>query len=146
MRYTNDRRILIRQDIKVAMGQNFPREKTVLLGQQHKRLFDARFPMLPEVTMENSWVGYICMSANGSPMFGQVENDVWMAACQNGIGVTKGTMSGLLAADMACGLDNPMIADMESLGRPSVIPPRPLVEVGARAKLAWEVWKNRKES
>jgi glycine/D-amino acid oxidase-like deaminating enzyme len=146
MRYTNDKRILIRQDIKVAMGQKFPTERTAQLGQQHKRLLDERFPMLPNVVMANTWVGFICMSANGAPMFGNLGQNVWVAACQNGIGVTKGTISGILAADMACGQDNPMIADMESLGKPTVIPPRPFVEISTRAKLAWEVWKNRKES
>ena len=146
MRYTNDRRILIRQDIKVAMGQTWPAAKTARIGQQHKRLFNERFPMLPDVSMENTWVGLVCMSHNGAPMFGEVAPNVWMATCQNGIGVTKGTISGLLAADMACGQDNPLIGDMQSLGTPNTIPPRPLVEIGARAKLGWEVWKNRKEA
>ena len=146
MRYTNDQRILIRQDIKVAMGRKFSADKTARLGQQHKRLFDARFPMLPNVTMENSWVGLICMSQNSAPMFGKVASNVWMATCQNGIGVTKGTMSGLLAADLACEEHNPLIEDMQSLGTPNTIPPRPLVEIGARAKLGWEVWKNRREA
>ena len=146
MRYTNDRRILIRQDIKVAMGRRFSPLRTKSLGQQHKQLLDARFPMLSNVTMENSWVGYICMSQNGAPMFGGVAPDVWMAACQNGIGVTKGTIGGLLAADLACNQHNPLIADMERLGTPNAIPPRPFVDVGARIKLGWEVWKNRKEA
>jgi len=67
MRYTNDRRILIRQDIKVAMGQNFPIQKTETIGRNHKALMDARFPALRGVSFENSWVGYICMSRNGAP-------------------------------------------------------------------------------
>lgn len=96
--------------------------------------------------MENTWIGYVCMSQNGAPMFGNVARSVWMATFQNGIGVTKGTISGILAADMATGQDNPLIADMASLGRANEAPPRPLVEIGARAKLGWEVWKNRKES
>ena len=146
VRYTNDRRILIRQDIKVAMGRTFSASRTALIGRQHKRLFDARFPMIPKVTMENTWVGFICMSQNSAPMFGKVASNVWMAACQNGIGVTKGTMSGLLAADMACGQPNPLIDDMESLGTPNTIPPRPFADIGARAKLGWEVWKNRREA
>ncbi|MCJ8310862.1 MAG: FAD-dependent oxidoreductase [Rhizobiaceae bacterium] len=146
MRYTNDHRLLIRQDIRVAMQQSFPRQSTTKIGLQHKKLFDDRFPNLPNVTMENAWVGYICMSRNGAPMFGQVAPNVWMATCQNGIGVTKGTIGGLLAADMACGEDNPLIADMQSLGEPTKLPPRPLVEVGARATINWEVWKNRREA
>ena len=96
--------------------------------------------------MEDTWVGYICMSQNGAPMFGPVASNVWMATCQNGIGVTKGTISGLLAADMACGHDNPLIADMQSLGTPTNVPPRPFVDIGARAKISWEVWKNRAEA
>lgn len=146
MRYTNDRRILIRQDIKVAMGQNFPVQKTDAIGRNHKALLDARFPTLPDVEFESSWVGYVCMSRNGAPMFGQVDTNIWMAACQNGIGVTKGTISGILVADKACGVDNPLINDMEALGSPVQLPLRPLVEVGARAKIGWEVWKNRTEA
>ncbi len=146
MRFTSDRRILIRQDIRVAMGQKFPASLTRRKGLQHKRLFDARFPKLPNVTMEDTWVGYICMSRNGAPMFGQVASNVWMAACQNGVGVTKGTISGILAADMACGEHNPLLADMESLGTPGILPSRLFVEIGARARLGWEVWKNRHEA
>ena len=146
MRYTNDRRILIRQDIHVAMGQKFHTGKTIEIGRQHKRLFDDRFPMLTDVTMENSWVGFICMSRNGAPQFGEVAPNIWMAACQNGIGVTKGTIGGLLTADLACGRDNALIDDMLSLGTPVTIPARPLVEIGARFKLGWEVWNNRKEA
>jgi len=146
MRYTNDRRSLIRQDIRVCMEQNKSPGETARRGQQHKKLFDDRFPSLPDVTMENTWVGYICMSRNGAPLFGKVASNVWAAACQNGIGVTKGTMSGTLVADMACGEDNALIADMESLGAPVTLPPRPLVEIGARAKLQFELWKNRKEA
>lgn len=146
MRYTNDRRILIRQDIKVAMGQNFPVQRTETIGRNHKALMDARFPTLRDVGFENSWAGYVCMSRNGAPMFGQVSPNIWTAACQNGIGVTKGTISGILAADKACGVENPLIPDMEELGSPTQLPARPLVEVGARAKIGWEIWNNRAEA
>ena len=146
MRYTNDRRILIRQDIKVAMGQRFSVRKTEAIGRNHKTLLNARFPNLIDVGFESTWVGYICMSRNGAPMFGQVDSNIWMAACQNGIGVTKGTIGGLLAADMSCGVDNPLIPDMEALGSPIQLLARPLVEVGARAKIGWEVWSNRAEA
>lgn len=146
MRYTNDRRILIRQDIKVAMGQAFKAQKTDAIGRNHKALMDARFPNLRDVAFESSWVGYVCMSRNGAPTFGEVGPDIWMAACQNGIGVTKGTISGMLVADKACGVVNPLINDMEALGSPTQLPPRPLVEVGARATIGWEVWKNRAEA
>ncbi len=52
----------------------------------------------------------------------------------------------LLAADMATGRDNPLIADMQSLGEPETLPPRPLLDVGVRARFAWEHWTNRHEA
>ena len=146
MRYTNDHRLLIRQDIKLNMKQNMPAATTQSIAGQHLRILRNRFPSIPEVTFENTWVGYICMSRNGAPAFGQVAYNVWIAACQNGIGVTKGTISGLLAADMACDRENPLINDMLGLGVPQSLPSLLPLELGARAMLRWETWKNRHEA
>jgi glycine/D-amino acid oxidase-like deaminating enzyme len=111
----------------------------------HQRLFHGRFPMLPQVTLEHSWTGYVCLSRNHAPGFGRIAPNVWAAVCQNAIGVTRGTIGGLLAADMACGVDNPLISDMESLGQPSLLPPRPLLDLGVRVRSAWELWRHRRE-
>ena len=146
MRYTNDHRLLIRQDIKLKMKQNMPAATTQSIVGQHLKILHDRFPAIPAVTFENTWVGYICMSSNGAPAFGQVAFNVWIAACQNGIGVTKGTVSGMLAADMACDRDNPLTNDLLAMGVPQSLPSRLLLEVGARAKLGWETWKNRHEA
>lgn len=146
MRYTGDGRILIRQHIHVAMKQRVSGGYLSKMAGRHKQLFDDRFPVLRDVDMEHSWTGFICMSRNGAPAFGACAPNVWMASCHNGIGVTKGTISGLLAADMACGRDNPLLADMMALGHPQQLPPRQLTTIGARAKLAWEVWRNRHEA
>lgn len=146
MRYTNDHRLLIRQDIKLCMGQNTPKAATQKMTQQHLKILHDRFPQLPQLTFDNTWVGYICMSRNGAPAFGQSAFNVWTAACQNGIGVTKGTISGMLAADMACEQDNPLISDLQSMGTPQSLPPKALVEIGARATMKWEMWKNRHEA
>jgi glycine/D-amino acid oxidase-like deaminating enzyme len=66
--------------------------------------------------------------------------------CQNAVGVTKGTISGLLVADLACGVHNPLIADMQDLGTPSRVPPRPFLDLGVRAKFGWEIFRNRHEA
>ena len=146
MRYTNDHRLLIRQDIKLNMKQNMSAHTTSKVIGQHMAILRDRFPGLPELTFENTWVGYICMSRNGAPAFGPVAHNVWLAACQNGIGVTKGTISGLLAADVACDRSNSLISDMQSLGSPAPLPAKPLVEVGARWMMRRELWKNRHEA
>lgn len=146
MRYTNDRRILIRETIELNMAQRTSLPAQAKMHAKHTRLFKARFPQIADVPLEHTWVGYVCMSRNGAPAFGPVQPNVWIAACQNAIGVTKGTISGLLAADMACGIDNPLIADMQGLGTPTNLPPKPLVEVGARVRLGYERWRNQHEA
>ena len=145
MRYTNDHRILIRNNIyynpKMRETQNF-REQ---IARRHKELFDQRFPMLPNVEMEYFWTGFICLSQNGAPGFGRLADNVYSSVCQNAIGVTKGTAGGVLAADMACGVDNELIAYMLDLGQPNKLPPRPFLDLGVKARMAWELWNARRE-
>jgi glycine/D-amino acid oxidase-like deaminating enzyme len=145
MRFTNDHRILIRNNIYYNPSMREAASYQAEIALRHKRLFDERFPMLPEVNMEYTWTGFICLSQNGSPGFGRLADNVYTSVCQNAVGVTKGTAGGMLAADMACGIDNELIGYMQSLGEPNLLPIRPLLGIGVRARLAWELWKARKE-
>jgi glycine/D-amino acid oxidase-like deaminating enzyme len=145
MRLTRDHRILIRQNIHYCPKLRQSAADRAANRRHHQRLFHRRFPMLPDVVIEHTWTGYLCLSRNHAPGFGRIAPNVWAAVCQNAVGVTKGTIGGLLAADMACDVDNPLIADMESLGTPSPLPPRPFLDVGARARMAWEIWRARAE-
>lgn len=146
MRYTNDHRILIRQNIHFCPQMRQSDERRQQIAKEHQKLFDERFPALRGVTMEFTWTGYVCLSRNGAPGFGQLKPNVWSAVCQNAVGITKGTISGLLAADLATGEDNPLIADMLSLGVPNKVPPRPFLDIGVRSRFAYEIWQNRHEA
>ena len=146
MRYTQDRRILIRQNIHFSPSMRVSDEYRLKNRREHQRLFKARFPTLPQVEMEHTWTGFVCLANNGSPGFGRVAPTVHSAVCQNAVGVTKGTIGGILAADMACGVDNELIADMEGLGTPDRLPPRPFLDIGVRAKFAWEIFRSRHEA
>ncbi len=145
MRYTNDHRILIRNNIYYNPTMRETASYQAEIARRHKRLFDERFPMLPEVDMEYTWTGFICLSQNGAPGFGKLADNVYTSVCQNAIGVTKGTAGGMLAADMACGVDNELIGFMQSLGEPNRLPMQPFLGIGVRARLAWELWTARKE-
>ena len=146
MRYTNDRRIVIRQGLDYCPSQKVPESDYLKIAARHKKLFDQRFPMLPNVEMEHTWSGIVCLSQNSAPGFGQLEHNVWSAVCQNAVGVTKGTFGGMLVADMACEKENALIKDMESLGQPTKLPPRPFLDVGVRSRFMWELWSNRHEA
>jgi len=146
MRYTNDHRILIRNNIYYNPDMRETASFQAKIARRHKQLFDERFPMLPAVEMEYTWTGFICLSQNGAPGFGKLADNVYASVCQNAIGVTKGTAGGMLAADMACGIDNELIGFMQSLGEPKRLPMQPFLDLGVRARLAWELWKGRREA
>ncbi len=145
MRYTNDHRIVIRHGLEYCPNQRTSAAEQARWKAKHKRLFDERFPMLKNVGIEHFWSGYVCLSGNSAPGFGQLAPNVWSAVCQNAVGVTKGTFGGILAADMATDRDNPLIADMQSLGAPNMLPPRPFLDLGVRSRFLWEHWTNRHE-
>ena len=146
MRFTEDNRMLIRHGIHFRPGQRLLPGEQEKVRKTHKRLFDQRFPGLENVGMEHTWSGFVCLSRNGAPAFGELAPNIWSATCQNAVGVTKGTFGGILAADMATGRDNPLIEDMLSLGKPSLLPPRPFLDIGVRARFQWELWRNRHEA
>jgi len=146
MRYTNDHRIVIRHGLSYCPAQRVTETQRRQHQKRHKQLFDQRFPMLPDVEMEHTWTGIVCLSQNSAPGFGRIASNVWSAVCQNAVGVTKGTFGGILAADMASGRDNPLIEDMLSLGEPNLLPPQPFLGFGVRARFNWELWTNRHEA
>ena len=83
MRYTQDRRILIRQNIHYSPGMRVSDDYRLKIRGEHQRLFNARFRALPDVGLEHTWTGFICLANNGSPGFGRVGPTVYTAVCQN---------------------------------------------------------------
>ncbi|GHT96541.1 hypothetical protein FACS1894116_13860 [Betaproteobacteria bacterium] len=146
VRRTRDQRILIRQDMRYWPQLRRDSASYKPISEHHQELFDRWFPALKGVTIENTWSGYICISRNDGAGFGEVAPDVYTAVCDNGLGWTKGTISGLLIADKASGTDNPLIATYEAIGQPSRLPPRPFLDVGVSARFSWELWRHRREA
>ncbi len=146
IRYTNDRRIVIRQGLNYCPSQRVSEAERQSIARRHKSLFDQRFPALPEVSMDHTWSGFVCLSRNAAPGFGKLAPNIWSAVCQNAVGVTKGTFGGTLAADLASGVDNPLIADKESLGEPTDLPSSPFLDIGVRTRFQWELFRNRHEA
>ena len=55
----------------------------------------------------------------------------------NGLGVTKGTLGGMLIADLATGTGGPLVDAMLAAPKPSRLPPEPFLSLGARMRLWW---------
>jgi glycine/D-amino acid oxidase-like deaminating enzyme len=145
LRYTQDGRILLRSAYAYRPSMRADAETNVRVSAIHRRKLDERFPQFRGVPLDATWSGFLCMSQNFAPGFGRHRPNLFSAVCQNGVGVTKGTQSGILIADLACGIDNPLIADMEALGQPSKLPPEPFLGLGVKANLLWQRWLCRSE-
>lgn len=114
-------------------------------GWVHDRKFMERFPHLPDVKMEHRWAGMLCLSRNGSAAFGQLEDGVFSACCQNGLGIARGTLQGMGIAELVL-QGGSEIAD-HFLAQPDLprLPPEPFASLGANSYLIWKEWRSGKE-
>ena len=115
------------------------------MARDHDKAFRARFPMLKDVGMEFRWSGRLCLSRNSAPALGEVDDGLYSACCQNGLGVAKGTLHGMLMADLASGNTSDLLTDVLDQPAPSRLPPEPLATVGATAVLKWSEFKAGRE-
>lgn len=143
---TGDHRILFRYDIRYRPGLRRRRGELKRMSARHRAAFRKRFPVLADLPLDHTWCGYLCTSANQHSAFGEAADRIWVAAGHQGIGVTRGTIAGTLIADVATGNNNPLIADMKTIASPPVNPPRPFLDWGVAARLAWHRFANRHEA
>ncbi len=138
-------RILIRTCSSFHPGMETSDAHVRNAGQVHDRKFRERFPNLTEVRMEHRWAGMLCLSRNGAAAFGELENGIFSACCQNGLGVARGTLQGMGIAELIL-KGGSEIADHFS-GQPDLqrLPPEPFASIGANAYLKWKEWRSGKE-
>ncbi len=111
-------------------------------AHDHDKSFRGRFPMLADVTMQYRWSGRLCLSRNHAWALGQVADNLYSACCQNGLGTTKGTVAGIIAAEMACERQvDSLMPEFENYGLPQKLLAEPFMTVGARAYLKLREWQ-----
>ncbi len=114
-------------------------------AQVIQRKFDQRFPQLAGLRMEYLWGGHLCLSRNGVSVTGQIDTGLYAGCVQNGLGVTRGTLTGIAAADLLCQADTPVSRYFEAEDCPKKLPPQPFRDIGANAILRWKEWRARRE-
>ena len=107
----------------------------------HRKSFFARFPQLKNVDMEYCWGGRLCLSRNNAPAFGEVRENIFSAACQNGLGTTKGTLSGMLAAELAAECKSNLLDFYMKQHAPQKLLPDPFMSMGANCVLKFKEWR-----
>ena len=137
IRKTAESRIVVRSVFTYNPTGETSAAQITRLGRVQKRAFQARFPMLDQVTMEHRWGGHLCLSLNSAPAFGEIEPGIYAACCQQGLGVMQGTLSGKLIAELAIGQDNEDLRTYQSFGEPKKLYPEPFMTLGAKTHLWW---------
>jgi glycine/D-amino acid oxidase-like deaminating enzyme len=141
IRTSKGTRLLVRNVFRFQSSLEASGASVAAAAPHHDRSFRARFPDLSAVDMQYRWGGRLCLSFNGVQVFGEIESDLYSACCQNGLGASKGTLIGMLAAEHASGHANPYIDEYLEQDRPTRIPPDPFSYVGANVFLRWKEWR-----
>jgi glycine/D-amino acid oxidase-like deaminating enzyme len=135
-------RILIRNGSTYRAGMESSPALLNRAGKIHARKFAERFAMLGDLEMEHRWAGLLCLSKNGAPAFGELDNGVFSACCQNGLGIARGTLQGMGVADLIVNGGSVISTHFLEQSAPQKLPPEPLASFGANAYLKWKEWRS----
>ena len=145
VRLTNDHRILVRNTVEwwpgLAMNQAGleKRRQRNLLGLRK------RFPQLTDLNFDYTWSGNVCISRNSKPVFERNKN-LFIAGCYNAGGIAMGSLFGQLIVDYALDHESDELTQVLNQEKPSIIPPRPLFDIGLQIRLAYNRFNGRPEA
>lgn len=131
-------RIIIRNRFTFDPSMDVSEKRMSDVARDHDRAFAARFPNLSNVTMDFRWGGRLCVSRNNVQVIGELDEGLYSACCQNGLGTAKGTLAGGLAADLALGRPSDALSRALAADKPARLPPASLSSIGANLFLKWQ--------
>lgn len=131
-------RLLIRNRATYDPSMEVSSQRITSVKKDHLKAFRARFPMLSEVSMDYAWGGRLCLSKNGVFAAGEVDEGLFSACCQNGLGTAKGTAIGVIAAEQASGKKTSLIPAYRVEQPPTKLLPKPLMFLGANSYMRWK--------
>lgn len=144
VRLTPDRRVMIRNTAEYRTRDLSSRELAVR-RQHHVRGLQRRFPFLGAQDIQYTWTGHLSASRSGQAFFDRVEEGVFAVAGCNGSGVARGTLWGRLLAELASGIDSPLLQSVMQRADPGWLPPRPFFDIGAMLRMRVEAVRARTE-
>ena len=108
------------------------------IAAEQRKSFVARFPALAAVPMAYSWAGRLCLTRNNVPVFGEIDEGLYSACVENGLGTVKSTLAGVLAVDLAVGLPSQTLSSYMNQPAPKRIPPEPFAWLGINSVIRWQ--------
>jgi glycine/D-amino acid oxidase-like deaminating enzyme len=94
--------------------------------------------MFKKVSMEYSWGGRLCLSLNNVFAQGEVDEGIYSACCQNGLGTAKGTAIGIITAEKITGAINSLVPDFVDEEAPKKLMPKPFMWFGVNSYMRWK--------
>ena len=98
VRYTQDKRIMIRNTVEVSSSLKMSAQTMAERRKVHLAGLKKRFDFLPEDCFEFSWSGVTCISYNNANVYEQPSKNCWLIGCYNGGGIGLATLFGQQAA------------------------------------------------
>ena len=145
VRFTKDRRILIRNTAEVhnpyKMVQSDLKKRSILQKIGIKK----RFPQLPDDIIQSTWSGIVSRTRNSSQLFEKIDENIFVAGCYNGSGIGVGTLFGEQIAIKASNEQTKEIETIEARSKPTWLPPQPFLNLGIKARLIYERLRARSE-
>jgi glycine/D-amino acid oxidase-like deaminating enzyme len=144
VRLTPDRRVMVRNTAEYR-SRDLSASELSIRRQHHVLGLQRRFPWLGEQDIQYTWTGHLSASRSGQPYFSQVQEGVFAVAGCNGSGVARGTLWGRLLAELASGVDSPLLDSVMRRAQPGWLPPRPLLDIGAMLRMRIEAIRAKTE-
>jgi glycine/D-amino acid oxidase-like deaminating enzyme len=138
-------RIVIRTKFTYDPSIQVTLRRVAAVAEEQRRSLDARFPELKSTPLEFSWAGRLCLSRNSAPAFGEIEENLYSACCENGLGTVKSTLAGVMAAELACGTNSTFLESFSRAPGPSRLPPRILTKLGVNSVIRWQALRAGRE-
>ncbi len=138
-------RIVTRTCATLAPGTRIGPGQVTRAARVMQRKFDQRFPQLAGMKMEHAWAGHLCLTLNGVSVMRQLDDGLFAGCVQNGLGTARGTLTGIGAAELACGAQSAITRHFTAEAPPKRLPPQPFQQIGANAVLRWQEWRARAE-
>ena len=138
-------RIITRTCAKLDPNKRIGPSDMARAARVMQRKFDDRFPQLRGMKMEYAWSGHLCLTRNGVSVLRQMDYGLYAGCVQNGLGTARGTMTGIGAADLACGVKSDLTEHFTNQPRPTPLPPQPFQQIGANAVIRYKEWRARDE-
>ena len=145
VRMTKDKRILVRNTAEVHNPLQMNAVQIKKRSINHYKSIKKRFPNLPSDIIETSWSGVVSRTRNSSQVFEKIDKNVFVAGCYNGSGIGVGTLFGEQIAIKASNEHSSEIDCIESIIKPTWLPPEPFLSMGVKARLLFERLKAKSE-